>query len=186
MDGRRRLTCIVGVTDGKTVTIGGDSAATGEDSLFICTRADTKVWAADGWAFGFTSSYRMGQLLRYAFTPPPRAVDQTLEHYMVTTFIDGVRQCLKDGGWVEIENSVESGGQFLVGHQGRLFSVCSDFQVAESVHSFDACGCGDLVALGALHALPKTLPPREKVRRALEVAQECSAAVRGPFEIVAV
>lgn len=179
------MTCIVGVvdTDG-SVVIGADTAGS-NDNWYIVNRADGKVWEHDGWGFGFTDSYRMGQLLRYAFTPPP-VTEGPLERYMVVDFIDAVRCCLTDGGFASKENEVEVGGTFLVAHAGRLFKIGSNYQVEESMHGFDATGCGDISAIGALHALPDDMPAEDKVRRALEVAERCSAGVRGPFEVVRV
>ncbi len=177
------MTCIVGVTDGTTVTIGGDSAGVAGYDLSV--RADRKVWARDGWVFGFTSSFRMGQLLRYKLTPPGQVEDQDLEAYMVTSFVDAVRQVLKDGGYAKVESNVERGGTFLVGRRGRLFVIDSDYQVAESVRPFEAVGCGESYALGALHALqPNAGDGERRVRQALTAAEAFSAGVRGPFHVV--
>lgn len=178
------MTCIAGITDGKTVTIGGDTAGSTR-SGFITRRSDGKVWEKDGWVFGFTTSYRMGQLLRYKFVPPLRAPSVDVMTHMATTFIDALRHCFKDGGFSHIENSVESGGHFLVGHEGRLFKVESDFQVGESLHKYDSCGSGEEFALGALHASEgMKLTAEARIERALLAAQEFNSFVREPFEIV--
>lgn len=178
------MTCIVGITDGKTVTIGGDTAGSTR-SGFITRRSDGKVWEKDGWVFGFTTSYRMGQLLRYKFVPPLKAASADVYTHMVTTFIDALRQAYKDGGYAHIENSVESGGHFLVGHEGRLFKVESDFQVGESLHKYDATGSGEEFALGAFHATEGTkLNHHDRCERALLAAQEFNSFVREPFEFV--
>lgn len=172
------------MTDGKTVTIGGDTAGSTR-SGFITRRSDGKVWEKDGWVFGFTTSYRMGQLLRYKFHPPLRAPSMDLYEHMVTAFIDALRQAYKDGGYIHIENSVETGGHFLVGHEGRLFKVESDFQVGESLHCYDATGSGEEFALGALHATQATkLSQEARCERALLAAQEFNSFVREPFEYV--
>lgn len=177
------MTCIAGVTDGRRVTIGGDSA--GVSGWHMTDRADAKVWKTAGWAFGFTTSFRMGQLLRWSFSPPA-ITEGPLERYMATTFVDAVRQVLKDGGYAKVESGREEGGDFLVGHVGRLFAVHSDFQVAEARIGMLAVGCGNELALGAMRAQPANRPPRARVRRALEVAAELSAGVAGPFSIVTV
>ncbi|XVV11230.1 hypothetical protein ACQP2X_41330 [Actinoplanes sp. CA-131856] len=66
------MTCIVGITDGTTVTIGGDSA--GSDGWHVAVRSDSKVFQVGPYLMGFTTSYRMGQLLRYSLTSHERAV----------------------------------------------------------------------------------------------------------------
>lgn len=177
------MTCIVGITDGKTVTIGGDSATANDD--YIDVSIVPKVWEQDGWAYGFTSSWRMGQLLRWAFCPPPMT-EGPIERYMVVDFVNALRMCLADGGWLKKENEVERGGAFLVGHAGRLFRIDSDFQVAEVAAGVDAVGCGDFFALGALHALGPKVPAKDRALKALEAAAAYSTGVRGPFTVVEV
>jgi ATP-dependent protease HslVU (ClpYQ) peptidase subunit len=78
------------------------------------------------------------------------------------------------------EKDAEAGGTFLVGYAGRLFCVQGDFQVAERTDGFDACGCGESYALGAMACLPE-MEPRARLTRALEMAAHFSAGVRGPF-----
>lgn len=175
------MTAIVGVVHDSQVHIGGDSAGVSGWSLTV--RADSKVFINGPYVMGFTSSFRMGQLLRYALTPPEPAGD--LERFMATTFIDAVRECLKTGGWAAKENEREEGGVFLVGIAGRLFRVDSDYHVGEAVDGFDAVGCGEEVALGALYATARSrMAPQRRIKLALEAAERFSAGVRGPFAYV--
>ncbi|WP_305784202.1 hypothetical protein [Symbioplanes lichenis] len=172
------MTAIVGVEQGGRVFIGGDSAGVSGYSLTV--RADEKVFRKDKYLFGFTTSFRMGQLLRYSLTLPKPAGD--LEAFMSTVFVDALRECLKTGGWARKENDREEGGTFLVGVKGRLFTVHDDYQVAQAADGFAAVGCGDELALGALYATAGTsLGPRKRVLRALGAAERFSAGVRGPF-----
>lgn len=176
------MTCIVGFIHNGTVYMGGDSA--GVAGLDIRTRKDPKVFIKGEFIFGFTSSFRMGQLLRHSFTAPARNAGQSVDDYMAGPWIDAVRKCLKDGGYASVENNTETGGQFLVGYAGRLFQVDSDFQVGEVAEPYDAVGCGHKYALGTLHALHGSLKdPKRLVRKALESAAFFSAGVRAPFTI---
>jgi len=174
------MTCIVGIADKGHVTIGGDSAGVGGYDLRV--RKDPKVFRNGPFLMGYTSSFRMGQLLRFAFTPPEHPKDMDIDRYMMTVWIDAVRECFKAGGYAAKNSDRESGGVFLVGYQGRLFRIDDDFQVGETVDGYDACGCGDSFALGAMHAT-QGYPPLQRVRIALEAAERWSAGVRGPFTI---
>ena len=58
------MTCIVGLVHEGVVYIGGDSAGVGGMSLTV--RADEKVFQNGEFLMGFTTSFRMGQLLRYS------------------------------------------------------------------------------------------------------------------------
>lgn len=178
------MTCIAGIVDKGRVFIGGDSAGVGDYDLVV--RADRKVFAIGDYVMGFTTSFRMGQLLAHAFAPPnPPSDSEDLMRFMVVDFIDVVRKLLKDNGFSKVEDNVESGGTFLVGVKGRLFHIADDFQVGESTHGFDACGCGAQLALGSLWAMQtRNLHPIEKVRAALAAAETFSAGVRAPFHII--
>lgn len=175
------MTCIVGVVHKNKVYIGGDSA--GVSNLDVIVRADSKVFTNKDFVFGFTSSFRMGQLLRYAFTPPTRNEHQDVYEYMVTEFVDQVRKCFRVGGYAKKHNEVESGGTFLVGYHGRLFSIQNDYQVGESSLPYDAVGCGESYALGSLFTT-KLKEPKARIRMALSAAEQFSGGVRGPFKIV--
>jgi len=175
------MTCIVGLVDGGKVYIGGDSAGVGGYSLTV--RADRKVFKNGDFIMGFTSSFRMGQLLAHAFTPPARHAGIDVYKFMVTDFVNAVRDCLKAGGYATKHDEVESGGTFLIGYEGRLFNIQDDYQVGENLDGFDACGCGCEIAFGALYA-NRTAKPRDRVRIALEAAERFSAGVRAPFHIV--
>lgn len=176
------MTCIVGLVDKGEVWIGGDSAGVAGYDLTV--RADRKVFRNGDFVMGFTSSFRMGQLLACAFTPPKRHLDQDVYKFMVTDFVDAVRECFKSGGFAEREKEAESGGTFLVGYAGRLFEIAGDYQVGENVEPYAACGCGGQVAMGALHATEgSALAPGQRVAAALRAAEAFSAGVRGPFHV---
>lgn len=175
------MTCIVGVLHEGRAYIGGDSA--GVADLAITRRGDSKVFTVGPYVMGFTSSFRMGQLLRYSLkvTPPPaRGVDR----FMCTTFIDAVRKCLHVGGFAKDEDNVEEGGTFLVGVPGRLYCIDSDFQFGWSLDDYLSVGCGEEYALGSLHTTTG-LAPKIRVKAALGAAAHHSAGVVGPFVIKA-
>jgi hypothetical protein len=166
------------------VYIGGDSAGV-DGALGLSVRSDSKVFINDGFLFGFTSSFRMGQVLRYAFTPPKRYGEQDIMEFMVTQFVDAVRQAFKDAGIAHKTDEVETCGQFLVGYAGRLFNIWDDYQVGEAACGYDAVGCGGNVALGALYAGLRATP-EDRIREALQAAEVHSAGVRGPFTVLSI
>lgn len=173
------MTCIVAVTDGTRVTMGGDSA--GVSGWDMTVRADEKVFTIGPMVVGFTTSFRMGQLLRYRLKLPDHPDGMADHEYLSTQFVDAVRTCLKEGGYARVDSNREEGGTFLVGYRGAIWQVASDFQVGRSQCEFDACGCGADYAIGALAILKGR--PRQRTERALEVAAQFSAGVRGPFVV---
>lgn len=175
------MTCIVGIAQGGKVYLGGDSAGIAGFDLTI--RSDPKVFRKGPFLIGYTSSYRMGQLLRFRFDPPahhPPEMDPF--EFMATTFIDAVRECLSTGGYAKKENEQEEGGCFLVGYRGVLYCVGEDYQVGIASSGFDAVGCADAAARGALYAT-RGDDPETRIRVSLEAAEHCNIGVRGPFVI---
>ena len=161
--------------------MGADSA--GVSGYQLQTRTDAKVFQRGDMVIGFTSSFRMGQLLHYAFTPPPRAQGVDLHRYMVVDFIDAVRECLRDGGYARKEDEQEQGGNFLVGYAGQLFVIEHDYQVGIMAAGYAAVGSGEQVALGTLYAT-RGRAPQKRILLALEAAAHFNAAVRGPFTVL--
>lgn len=177
------MTAIVGITDGRQVVIGGDSF--GGNTTYGCIRSDPKVFKNGPYVLGFTSSFRMGQVLKYAGLPDPRGTD--LHKFMSTKFIDGIRRVFKKAGIATMQNQTESCGTFLVGYKNRLFLIADDYQVGESERGYFAIGAGIEVASGALHVLTKhknNANLRTKVLLALEAAAEHTPTVAGPMTIL--
>jgi hypothetical protein len=68
-----------------------------------------------------------------------------------------------------------------------LFRVENDYQVGEMLAEYDACGCGESYAKGALYATAASdLDPDSRVALALNAAMQMSAGVRAPFTVVSV
>lgn len=173
------MTVIVGLVNDGRVHLGADSAGVAGYTLTV--RADPKLFRTGPYVMGFTTSFRMGQLLNYAFQPP-KPDGKDLFRFMVTTWTDALRTCLKDGGWARKSADQEEGGTFLVGVHGRLFSIESDYQVAEALTPYAAVGCGQDLALGALHATQHSaMKPRQRLTTALAAAAHHSAGVAEPF-----
>ncbi len=187
------MTCIIGLEHDGKVSIGGDSAGV-NGSLDIRIRTDEKVFINGPMIFGFTSSFRMGQLLRYSLKVPEQLGSETDDYkFMCTRFIDEVRTCLKNGGYASVKNGVDEGGYFLVGYRGKLYRVESDFQVGKSVQPYEAVGCGEAFAMGAMRTIfglsgsdvsGRSLDPAEKIRMALSTASVFSAGVSAPFFVL--
>jgi hypothetical protein len=174
------MTAVVGLVHNGTVHLGGDSAAPQGWDLIV--RADPKVFAVGPYVVGFTTSWRMGQVLRFAFKPPKPPADH-LDRFMSTVLVDAARDALKAAGFARKDHEQEEGGTWLVGVAGRLFAIHGDYQVAESADGYTAVGCGAQVAHGVLYATP-SMPPGRRLQLALEAAQRHSAGVRGPFRYV--
>lgn len=179
------MTCIVGYIDKEAnVWMGGDCAGCTTNNVW--QRDDPKVFIADKMIYGFTSSFRMGQILRFSFSRPSQSREIGDYEYMCTIWIDALRKCLRDKGFSNIKDNVETGGDFLVGYKGKLYGIENDFQVGIHSLNYDACGCGEDFALASmftLEAIKSKASPSAKIEIALRSAARFSAYVREPFTI---
>jgi hypothetical protein len=178
------VTAVVGLVHDGDVYMGADSA--GSSTSYIALRSDPKVFITGSYLIGYTTSFRMGQLLKYSFeAPKPPDTSDDLMRFMATEFIDAIRSCFKSGGWSEIEKNRETGGSFLVGVSGRLFEVEGDYQLSEETQGYAACGSGALVALGSMHTTAYTsFGPYKRIELALKAAEYFTPGVRGPYNIL--
>lgn len=173
------MTVIIGLVEKGKVYMAGDSA--GVAGLDITIRDDVKVFKRHEFIIGGCGSFRMIQILRFRFDPPKQVMGQSDYEYMVTDFIDGCRKCFSDNGFGD--KDATKGGKFLVGYKGVLYSIDCDHQVGVVNTQYDACGCGDAYAKGALFASVGK-PPKERLKMALEAAAHFSAGVCAPFVYV--
>ncbi len=170
--------------------MGSDHAASDEKSGWILARKEPKCFKVGQYGIAFTDSFRMGQILQYNWTPPkytPTKTNSGLDKFMRTKFVDSVKQAFKDHGFGSIAPGQEDeGGIFIVGVEGRIFTVDEDFHVGEHVHNYMAEGSGGMFALGALWATKNQKNPRMRIKTALEAASEFSMSVSPPFTYIQV
>jgi ATP-dependent protease HslVU (ClpYQ) peptidase subunit len=174
------MTCVVGLVSRDRVYIGVDSAA-----VSGWTRRESELckgFRRGPFLIGYTTSFRMGQLLEHHLDVPKQRAGQSDMSYMVTEFIEAARKLFKEKGFTKVEANKERGGQFLVGYQGCLYSIENDFQVGKMSDGYDSVGSGSDFALGAMASLPK-LSPTRRIRRALEIAAHFNMGVCAPFHI---
>jgi len=174
------MTCIIGLVEDGKLYMGSDSGAmAGWDKRL---RKRSKVFKVGEFTVGYTSSFRMGQILQFHLNVRAREEGETVDEYIVRGFIEAVRKALKDYGYTKVESNREEAGEFLLGYQGHLWNVSDDLQAGENVDGFDAVGCGAPYALAAMKALDG-LPPLARIEKALAISAYFSNGVSGPFEV---
>lgn len=179
------MTCIVAVKGKDRIVLGGDSAGVG--GLDLTIRKDPKVFQVGPFAIGFTSSFRMGQVLMDLKVPRQKSTQNDYQ-YMRTTFVNAVMKCFDKAGILKSDNAVKECGTFIVVYRGEIYQIQDDFQVGMRYDNFDACGCGESYALGAASILTNLSfygdDPRLVCQNALETAEKFSAGVCGPFNFI--
>lgn len=188
------MTCIVALTSGNKVYLGGDSAASDEKSGLILQTVDPKVFKVGQYGIGFVESFRMGQILQYNWTPPiykPTKGFKNLDKFMRTKFVESIKEAYQEHGYGRFGQNTEEGDEggiiiIAVQNTGRIFIMDVDYHVSEVDVEYLAEGSGQQIALGSLYSTSTIKTPRKRVRMALEAAQKFIMSVRGPFTIIEV
>lgn len=182
------MTVIVGLECDDCVYIGGDSAATSQPDLDSTITTNSKVFYNGNLLFGFSSSFRIGQLLRYSLKILPMKKGMNEIEYLVTHVADRIRKLCNDKGTLKKDND---GGDDYIDSKilccvnGKLFSIEPDLGIVKSAFGYDAVGCGSNYALGAMYATKNlNMSPEQRIKIALESACIHNASCRAPFTIL--
>ncbi len=177
------MTCIVAIRNSHGVIMGSDSCGGGGHRANVVKTP--KVSKVGEYLIGYTSSFRMGQILHYTMSPKTHNQKDDLFGHLVNVLVPEVRNALRSGGFMKMKNGEETGGEFLMAHGTRLLCVQSDFSVLEYEDDFLATGCGEDWAMGALYTLRDSpLTAKARLTKALEAATKYSSYVRAPFHFV--
>lgn len=188
------MTCIVAVKHNKNIYMGGDSLGS-NTSFQKVVRLDEKVFVKGDMIFGFTSSFRMGQILQYVMESPERPEGISDMKYLVAYWIPALIECFEEQGYKgekpeeEGDSSgTKKGGTFLLGYRGTIYHIEDDFQVGVPADQYSAVGCGADLALGAVFTAKKSglKEPEKIITVALEAAEKFSAGVQRPFVIMSI
>jgi ATP-dependent protease HslVU (ClpYQ) peptidase subunit len=177
------MTCIAGLVDRQgNGYIASDSV--GSNGYTKGSYRNKKIFKKDSLLIGYTSSYRMGQLLEYQLQLPKRAMGQSLDEYMYVDFMNTVRGLFKSSGFLRSDSGKESIGTFMIITEGRIFKVQDDMAILESSNNFDTCGSGEDYARAALHILSTRggMTAKEMLTKAIETAAHYVTTVGGDIQ----
>lgn len=172
------MTCIVGISNGDNVYIGGDRGISNNESILSLCRP--KVVKNGDYIIGYAGSQGVGQLANLMVPP---AVGRDAEKTLRTTFIKSLKAIIEELGPSNLTES-DNHTDFLVGCKGRLFEISTnDWSVSELEYS--AVGSGSHIALGSIYTTSLyDLPLKERVQIALDSAITLSPTCQGPIDIL--
>jgi hypothetical protein len=178
------VTCVVGISTKRGSLIAFDSFASANGKGTV--RRDMKgAQLTPEVAFGYTYSYRYGQIITHHLDLPPVETDPFA--WAVQKFVPATRTALREHGWLKKENDREEAGQLILAVRNRVFVIHSDHSVQESTERYTAVGSGDEVALGAIEALLHAragLTDEDIARAALQAAAKLCTGVRAPWHFL--
>lgn len=176
------MTCIVGLCYNNTVYMGADSAGVSDNGDLVI-QATPKIFKVADMLIGVSGSMRWGQVIRHYLAG-------SFERYQKAPYIIEVASALAalaDAHKATLgSNPLQVDATTLIGWQGKLYVITSDFAVIESVHPYAAIGSGKNIALGAMMALDTIAAGDPSsgwdwLRISLRAAEAFESSVRGPF-----
>jgi hypothetical protein len=178
------MTCICGYIDPVgNIFMGGDAIGVIGSNYMIVK--DPKVFVRRNMIFGFCTSFRMGDILKYDFEIPDHPKGMSTLNYLTSVFLVKLLNRYEERKFLTISDNVAIGGIFLLGYDKRLFRIESDLCIIEDIKNYDAAGCGQDFAKASMFLLEKSnLSPIEKIEESLRVASEFSF-VRPPYKVLA-
>ena len=187
------MTIVVGIVNQhpqNQVIIGGDAG--GSSGTTIQAFEPPKVFKNGPYLIGSAHSLRVRDLLQYVFRPPVPPATGDLRRFLVTEFIDAMRQCFKDAGHLDNDDAPEEfEGSMLLGVHKRLFYIGPDFQVSEPLEGYTAIGGGGDMALPLLAYLARYSlghPSGRMSELDIEIVLDCVGQhythARGPMTIL--
>lgn len=171
------MTCIVGYKHKGKVYLAGDQVG---GSVYFREKHSSlsKVFKVGDFLIGYTDSFRMGQILQYSWTPPTKKVGQDDDSFIFRDFVNSLFSVYESCKYGNRDGVEYKTGKFLMGWNGRLFTVQPNLSILEH-DSYAACGCGEDFARGAIYSLLNYAVIGDRPKDLLEAAI-LSAAEHSP------
>lgn len=178
------MTCIVGLKENGVVYIGADSSA--YCNGIVTSSKLEKVFKVKDFIIGYTTSFRMGQLLQYYLSEvEDKEEGQGDLEYLVKTVIPFIQKLFKENGFANINENVERGGKFLLAYNNNLYEIEGDYQVNTYHDNYNSVGSGEDFAKSSFYTTRNVkISPETKVYLALESAEHFVSSVCRPFTIL--
>lgn len=133
------MTCIVAMEFRGHVYMASDTL--GSDSVSKVTLTQPKVFVKDGILFGYTASFRFGQILEHCLpTLNPPTEDHLVYAWLVREFVPLVRDALKEHGYLNDKNAEEQEGYCLLGIGPHIWTLQGNFSVIRHTIGYAAVG----------------------------------------------
>lgn len=195
------MTCIIAHTNGTSSFIAGDKL--GSNGFTKAVQTEPKVFEKefiklneDGlsrtkevMALGYTTSFRMGQLLNYNLTLPEQVAGETFSQYLVLKVIPIIRQMFKDEWGARDASQDVGGGQFIILHNHTIYEVQEDFSVLQPKTQITAVGSGTYHAIASMSAYIEVqeetnVQLHERVEYIFKIVSDNVTSVSPEFDIL--
>jgi ATP-dependent protease HslVU (ClpYQ) peptidase subunit len=170
------MTTIIGVEYANRCVVLGDSRIVGDSKIYSHSNM-VKVITNGNYLVGVAGDVRALQVVLHTWKPPAFLVkDRTnIFQFMVNKVAPSLKQLLTDAGLLDSKSPDKDFEiNIIVGLNGSLFEIDSDFAVSRNSDGYYAIGTGGDFALGALYA---GVTPEQ----AADIAATNDSKTAGPF-----
>lgn len=195
------MTCIIAHTDGVSSFLAGDKLGSNGftktvqtepkvfEKEFIKLHDDGLTRTKEVMALGYTTSFRMGQLLNYNLNLPEQDASQTFSQYLVLKVIPIIRQMFKEEWGARDASQDVGGGQFIILHNHTIYEVQEDFSVLQPKTRITAVGSGTYHAIAAMQAYIEVeneskKPLHERIESIFKIVSDNVTSVSEEFDVL--
>ena len=175
------MTCIVAIEKNGKVFMGADRM--GSNGHTGAPVSQPKIFKNGSVIIGYTSSFRMGQLLEHALEIP--LVHENIDKWVAIDFMQALRKAFTDNGWGKTKDGEIVGGTFLIAVAGRCYQIQDDYSFIRNISNEYAIGSGQDYALGSMRSTRSKADTQKRLLEALETAAEYVVSVSAPFDFLA-
>jgi 20S proteasome alpha/beta subunit len=174
------MTCIVGLSDGKNVWMGGERGHS--ISSWIGQSTQPKVYKVGEYLIGYSGNAGIGQQMVYNFDFQDYTADEGTDpiYFLMTNFIPRLKKFFNKQN-ITIQGD-EHEGELMIGFHGRVYEVNTGHMYCTEYKEL-CIGSGYAYAYGSLHN-SGYLDPQERIEQALDAAIRYSPSCQGPVDLV--
>jgi ATP-dependent protease HslVU (ClpYQ) peptidase subunit len=176
------MTCIIAYKDEKNdIYLAGDKM--GSNSFTGQTVKEPKVFWKGDFRIGYTTSFRMGQILKHVWTPPQRKVDQNTDSYLYVDVVNSLKRCFIDNGFGNKDKN--NYGTFIMCYEDRMIEVQDELSLLESDRNVVSVGSGTYHATASVLAFSQYEKDVKKIfKKTYEIVGDCIVSVSKEFDLL--
>jgi 20S proteasome alpha/beta subunit len=172
------MTCIIAISNGKKVYMGGERGHS--DSHTLVSSSQPKIFDVGSYLIGYAGNTGIGQAVIHNFEFPAVKTPNIYKH-MTGVFIPSLRTFIKDND-IKLPENEDDAASFLVGVKGRVYEIdTSDLQCVE--YDEVCVGSGASYAYGSLYST-KEYNSLERIKAGIEAAILYSPSCQYPIDIL--
>lgn len=183
------MSCVIGLVTEDSVLMAADSSVC--DGNIIVANGFPKIsemyTPSGAMAIGMVGAPLPSQVIHSFLIPPQNIILKNPDKYIIEYVVPQIRRLLIEHNAYDKEERDRTSG--LIGLAGNLYYIDGHMSVLKSTSGYEAIGSGREVALGSLYTtgiLVDKLDPDERILAALQAADNLTAFVDGPYQMVEV